>query len=161
MFKLLILISFCSVVIAAGFWAPDDEYQGIESVSNQVSSDDYGYPATYRSEEPGDHESPTAYERETGSVKNWAPESKDFENPGVYNSNEQTSSCEDLQNVKDVPGDNGYQEVHSGREHARSFLNEWTVEVDGTEEVAQLVALQLGYVYGGPVSNFHTIKTEF
>lgn len=51
-----------------------------------------------------------------------------------------------------VPGEYGYQGVHNGLEHAKDFANEWTVEVEGGEEVAQLVALELGYVFGGKVS---------
>lgn len=51
-----------------------------------------------------------------------------------------------------APGEYGYQGVHNGLEHARDFVNEWTVEVEGGEEVAQLVALELGYVFGGKVS---------
>lgn len=39
-------------------------------------------------------------------------------------------------------------------EHAKEFVNEWTVEVAGGEEVAQLVALELGYVFGGKVNGF-------
>lgn len=50
-----------------------------------------------------------------------------------------------------VPGEHRYRGVHDGSKHAKSYLNEWTVEVDGGEEVAQLVALELGYVYGGLV----------
>ncbi|CAH1637184.1 unnamed protein product [Spodoptera littoralis] len=53
-----------------------------------------------------------------------------------------------------VPGQYGYQGVHNGLEHAREFVNEWTVEVEGGEEVAQLVALELGYVFGGKVRGF-------
>lgn len=41
--------------------------------------------------------------------------------------------------------------VHNGLEYAKSFNNEWTVEVDGGPEVAQLIALDLGYVYQGEV----------
>lgn len=48
----------------------------------------------------------------------------------------------------------GYQELvlHNGLEDTKSFLNEWTVQVDGGEEVAQLAALERGYEYGGQVS---------
>ncbi|XP_021191254.3 neuroendocrine convertase 1 [Helicoverpa armigera] len=53
-----------------------------------------------------------------------------------------------------VPGQYGYQGVHNGLEHAKDFVNEWTVEVAGGEEVAQLVALELGYLYGGKVNGF-------
>ncbi|CAH0588208.1 unnamed protein product [Chrysodeixis includens] len=53
-----------------------------------------------------------------------------------------------------APGEYGYQGVHNGLEHARDFVNEWTVEVEGGEEVAQLVALELGYVFGGKVNGF-------
>ncbi|KAM3960400.1 neuroendocrine convertase 1-like [Aphomia sociella] len=58
-----------------------------------------------------------------------------------------------------VPGDYGYHGVHNGLEHAKHFVNEWTVEVEGGEEVAQLVALELGYVYGGPVNGFRNTYT--
>ncbi|XP_063367945.1 neuroendocrine convertase 1-like [Cydia amplana] len=51
------------------------------------------------------------------------------------------------------PGDHGYYGVHDGMEQGDG-MNEWTVEVDGDEEVAQLIALELGYVYGGPVAGF-------
>ncbi|XP_063539588.1 neuroendocrine convertase 1-like [Cydia strobilella] len=51
------------------------------------------------------------------------------------------------------PGDHGYYGVHDGMKQA-DVMNEWTVEVDGDEEVAQLIALELGYVYGGPVAGF-------
>lgn len=52
-----------------------------------------------------------------------------------------------------VPGEQSYHGVHNGAEHAKSFADEWTVQVDGGEEVAQLVALEFGFVYGGPVSS--------
>ncbi|XP_049871598.1 neuroendocrine convertase 1-like isoform X2 [Pectinophora gossypiella] len=51
----------------------------------------------------------------------------------------------------EVPGGQSYHGVHNGMEYAKSFENEWTVQVDGGEEVAQLIAVELGYVYGGPV----------
>lgn len=54
-----------------------------------------------------------------------------------------------------VPGSNDFHcvhGVHNGLEKAKDFFNEWTVEVYGGEDVAQLVALELGYLYGGPVS---------
>lgn len=146
MFKLLFLSTFWSVVIASEFWVPGEkEYTGVDQ---GASSADYGYPA-YSREEPRDL---GAYEQET-RINYWEP--ADFENPEVQK--KEVRSFEELDNME-VPGDHGYQEVHSGREHARTFLNEWTVEVDGTEEVAQLVALELGYVYGGPVSIFHLFK---
>jgi hypothetical protein len=53
-----------------------------------------------------------------------------------------------------VPGHHGYHGVHNGLEHAEHFVNEWTVAVDGGEEIAQLVALELGYKYAGMVSLF-------
>lgn len=56
-----------------------------------------------------------------------------------------------VNNVK-VPGRHRYHGVHDGMEHANQFVNEWTVAVDGGEEVAQLVAMELGYIYGGQVS---------
>lgn len=46
----------------------------------------------------------------------------------------------------------GYHNLHNGKETSKSFVNEWIVEMEGGEEVAQLVALELGYEYGGPVS---------
>lgn len=51
-----------------------------------------------------------------------------------------------------LPGGHDYHGIHNGLEHAEHFMNEWTVQVEGDEEVAQLIALELGYVYGGPVS---------
>ncbi|CAB3244914.1 unnamed protein product [Arctia plantaginis] len=48
-------------------------------------------------------------------------------------------------------GEYGYEGVHDGLEHLKNFVNEWTVEVEGGEEVAQLVALELGYAFGGKV----------
>ncbi|XP_060804530.1 neuroendocrine convertase 1 [Amyelois transitella] len=53
-----------------------------------------------------------------------------------------------------VPGYHEYYEVHNGLEEAKHFVDEWTVEVEGGAEVAQLVALELGYVYGGPIRGF-------
>lgn len=47
-----------------------------------------------------------------------------------------------------------YYSLHNGRENSMFFIDEWTVEVDGGEEVAELVALDLGYEYGGPVSEY-------
>ncbi|XP_059062217.1 neuroendocrine convertase 1-like [Achroia grisella] len=58
-----------------------------------------------------------------------------------------------------APGDYSYHGVHDGLEHANHFVNEWTVEVEGGEEVAQLIALELGYVYGGPVTSFPNTYT--
>lgn len=52
-----------------------------------------------------------------------------------------------------VPGENRYYGIHDGWEHKKKFTNEWTVQVEGGEQVAQLVALELGYVYKGPVSH--------
>ena len=46
-----------------------------------------------------------------------------------------------------------YYSLHNGRENSKFFIDEWTVEVEGGQEVAELVALELGYEYGGPVSN--------
>ncbi|KAI5643877.1 subtilase family domain-containing protein [Phthorimaea operculella] len=54
----------------------------------------------------------------------------------------------------EVPGEQSYHGVHDGLEHANSFSDEWTVQVEGGEEIAQLVALEFGYVYGGPVRGF-------
>ncbi|CAH2087643.1 unnamed protein product [Euphydryas editha] len=48
----------------------------------------------------------------------------------------------------------GYHNLHNGKETSKSFVNEWTVEVEGGEEIAQLVALELGYEYAGPVLDF-------
>lgn len=45
-----------------------------------------------------------------------------------------------------------YHSMHDGRETANSYDGEWIVEVVGGEEVAQLVALEHGYKYEGPVS---------
>lgn len=127
MFKLLILAS-CTLVIAYGLWVPgDDEYPGV--YKDQSSSEDYGYP---------------------GADDDWILKTADYEYPSVQNSMA-SGSFVDLPNGM-VPGHQEYSGAHNGREHARNYMNEWTVEVDGTEEVAQLVALELGYVYGGPVS---------
>lgn len=52
-----------------------------------------------------------------------------------------------------VPGERDYHGIHDGWEHKKKFSNEWTVQVEGGEQVAQLVALELGYVYEGPVSH--------
>lgn len=52
-----------------------------------------------------------------------------------------------------VPGEHTFRGIHDGWEHKQTFTNEWTVQVEGGEEVAQLVALELGYVYQGPVSH--------
>ncbi|XP_069360440.1 neuroendocrine convertase 1-like [Maniola hyperantus] len=54
----------------------------------------------------------------------------------------------------DLPG---YHNVHNGRENAKYFISEWTVEVEGGDEVAQLVALELGYEYGGPILGFPNV----
>ncbi|KAJ0174969.1 hypothetical protein K1T71_009110 [Dendrolimus kikuchii] len=53
-----------------------------------------------------------------------------------------------------VPGEHSYHGVHNGMEHTKEFMNEWTVKVEGGEEVAQLVALELGYIYNGAVLGF-------
>lgn len=50
-----------------------------------------------------------------------------------------------------VLGSHGYHGVHNGLESSKDYIDEWTVEVPGGEEVAQLVALELGYDYDGPV----------
>ncbi|XP_037971515.2 neuroendocrine convertase 1 [Plutella xylostella] len=55
--------------------------------------------------------------------------------------------------VMEVPGAQR-SKGHSGEEHTSGFVNEWTVEVVGGAEVAQLVALELGYVFGGEVLGF-------
>lgn len=52
-----------------------------------------------------------------------------------------------------VPGEHTYHGIHDGWESKKKFTNEWTVQVEGGEQVAQLVALELGYVYEGPVSH--------
>ncbi|XP_053611965.1 neuroendocrine convertase 1-like isoform X2 [Plodia interpunctella] len=57
------------------------------------------------------------------------------------------------------PGYHGFDGVHNGLEDAKHFVNEWTVEVEGGEEIAQLVALELGYAYGGPVRSFPDMYT--
>ncbi|CAK1542022.1 unnamed protein product [Leptosia nina] len=53
-----------------------------------------------------------------------------------------------------VLGNYGYHGVHNGLGNSKDFIDEWTVEVPGGEEVAQLVALELGYEYDGPVLGF-------
>lgn len=178
MFQLLILTSFCSVVVTADFWAPgDNEYLGV--FNGRKASGDHGYPVYNGREEasssmtdwvPGDEgfndiEAPGGYGYEevhngrdqiSSSLKDWVSN----EYPGVYNSRNHASSDygypEDRSNGE-IPGDNRDPGAHNGREQAKSFMNEWTVEVDGTEEVAQLVALELGYVYGGLVSFIYFI----
>ncbi|RVE44747.1 hypothetical protein evm_010599 [Chilo suppressalis] len=68
--------------------------------------------------------------------------------------------CYDLYNSsKWLPGEHGYQGVHNGKEDAKDFINEWTVSLEGDEEIAQLVALELGYAYGGPVNGFPNTYT--
>lgn len=52
-----------------------------------------------------------------------------------------------------VPVEYTYHGIHDGWGDKQKFTNEWTVQVEGGEEVAQLVALELGYVYQGPVSH--------
>ncbi|CAH0718128.1 unnamed protein product, partial [Brenthis ino] len=52
------------------------------------------------------------------------------------------------------PISEGYHNWHNGRENSKFFIDEWTVEVEGGEEVAELVALDLGYEYGGPIPGF-------
>ncbi|XP_068622871.1 neuroendocrine convertase 1-like [Battus philenor] len=59
----------------------------------------------------------------------------------------------------EVPGEHGYHEVHNGLENSKGMVNEWTVEVDGGDQVAQLVALQLGYEFGGVVLGFPNTYT--
>ncbi|XP_046966738.1 neuroendocrine convertase 1-like [Vanessa cardui] len=51
----------------------------------------------------------------------------------------------------------GYHNLHDGKETSTNFVNEWTVEVEGGEEVAQLVAMELGYEYAGPILDFPNI----
>ncbi|XP_045450459.1 neuroendocrine convertase 1-like [Melitaea cinxia] len=51
----------------------------------------------------------------------------------------------------------GYHNLHNGKETSKSFVNEWLVEMEGGEEVAQLVALELGYEFGGPVLDFSNL----
>ncbi|CAK1580824.1 unnamed protein product [Parnassius mnemosyne] len=58
-----------------------------------------------------------------------------------------------------VPVEHSYHGVHNGFETAKGFINEWTVEVDGGDTVAQLVALELGYEFGGPVLGFPNTYT--
>ncbi|XP_073960255.1 neuroendocrine convertase 1-like isoform X2 [Choristoneura fumiferana] len=58
-----------------------------------------------------------------------------------------------------LPGGHDYHGIHNGLEQAEHFLNEWTVQVEGDEEVAQLIAPELGYVYGGPVLGFPNTYT--
>lgn len=62
-------------------------------------------------------------------------------------------------NENRVPGDYGYEGVHDGLEHLKNFVNEWTVEVEGGEEVAQLIALELGYAFGGKVCFIFTYNS--
>ncbi|XP_045513292.1 neuroendocrine convertase 1-like [Pieris brassicae] len=51
-------------------------------------------------------------------------------------------------------GSHNYHEVHNGFNSIKDYIDEWTVEVPGGEEVAQLVALELGYEYDGPILGF-------
>ncbi|CAF4828773.1 unnamed protein product [Pieris macdunnoughi] len=53
-----------------------------------------------------------------------------------------------------APGSYNYHGVHNGFNSIKDYIDEWTVEVPGGEEVAQLVALELGYEYDGPVLGF-------
>ncbi|XP_045538981.1 neuroendocrine convertase 1, partial [Papilio machaon] len=58
-----------------------------------------------------------------------------------------------------VPGEHGYNSLHNGLETSKDLIEEWTVEVDGGDQVAQLIALQLGYEFGGPVLGFPNTYT--
>lgn len=51
-----------------------------------------------------------------------------------------------------APEEHSYYDVHSGLETSGQLLDEWTVVVDGGEQVAELIALELGYEFGGQVS---------
>ncbi|CAH2049099.1 unnamed protein product, partial [Iphiclides podalirius] len=55
--------------------------------------------------------------------------------------------------------EHGYYGVHSGLETSKQLLDEWTAEVEGGEQVAQLIALELGYEFGGPVLGFPNTYT--
>ncbi|KPJ14455.1 Neuroendocrine convertase 1 [Papilio machaon] len=58
-----------------------------------------------------------------------------------------------------VPGEHSYHSLHNGLETSKDLIEEWTVEVDGGDQVAQLIALQLGYEFGGPVLGFPNTYT--
>lgn len=45
--------------------------------------------------------------------------------------------------------------THQGFENRKNFLNEWTVEIDGGLEVAELIALEFGYICEGEVKFIH------
>lgn len=51
-----------------------------------------------------------------------------------------------------LSGEHSYHSLHNGLETSRDLIDEWTVEVEGGDQVAQLIALQLGYAFEGPVS---------
>ncbi|XP_045501380.1 neuroendocrine convertase 1-like [Colias croceus] len=56
-----------------------------------------------------------------------------------------------------IPGYYDYHKVHNGLESSKDYIDEWTVEVPAGEEVAQLVALELGYEYDGPLLGFPNV----
>jgi hypothetical protein len=45
-------------------------------------------------------------------------------------------------------------EGHYGHESAQDYSNEWVVRLEGGPDVAELLAVQLGYDFIGPVSHF-------
>lgn len=59
-----------------------------------------------------------------------------------------------------IPGEHTYHGTHDGWEHKNKFTNEWMVQVEGGEQVAQLVAWDLGYVYEGPVSHSILVRIQ-
>ena len=44
---------------------------------------------------------------------------------------------------------------HDGRAEAGSFSNEWVVHLEGGSNVADLIALRLGYINEGEVCNMY------
>lgn len=46
---------------------------------------------------------------------------------------------------------------HSGEENNGGYTKEWMVRIQGGQQIAELVALQFGYIFGGQVG-FITVQ---
>lgn len=55
-----------------------------------------------------------------------------------------------------LPGEHELK-MHNRDRYSKEFHNEWTVEIEGGPEVAELVALEFGYIYGREVLGFTDI----
>ena len=61
-------------------------------------------------------------------------------------------------NLKAVVAYSNYHQLHDGSEGSSDFSNQWIIDLDGSTEAADLLAMKLGYKNLGEVRTYYMFK---